>query len=153
MKHRKAFEKFVNLYNSVFFKLDRVPFAESPFFYLKDVCKILGFKDPLKALSNIGLCADPSLLDNNITRLVKKSHRYNTLGRPISNDFEYVIEELDVFRLILISKTKIALEIERELFNNVIPTFINDVPKKELRALFGYLGLFIFDIKKEKKTI
>ncbi len=153
MKHRKAFEKFINLYNSVFFKLDRVPLAESPLFYLKDVCKILGFKNPLKALSNIGLCADSSLLDNNITRLVKKSHRYDTLGRPISNNFEYVIEESDVFRLILISKTKIALEIEREFFNNVIPIFINNVPKKELRALFGHLGLFLFDIKKVKKTI
>ena len=149
--NRKELEKFISLCNNVFFKLDRVPVAKSHLFYLKDVCKLLEIKEPFETLPKIGLCVDSSLLCNN-TKLAKKAHRYNTLGCPISNGFECVIDESDVFRLIFLSKTKKALEIKREFFN-LIPLIINDFSKKELQASFGHLGVFLFDIKKVKKNI
>lgn len=48
---------------------------------------------------------------------------------------------------------KKALVIEKEFYNNVLPTILHDMPKKEMKAKFCNLGSFLFDIQKAKKTI
>lgn len=146
MKNKKKLDKFLTLLGSLLFSLDSIMTLNGRFYFLNDVCKVLKFKDPLKVLSMVGICVESSLLNkNNITRLAYKAKRNNT--------FEIVIDEMDVVRLILMSKDKKALAIEKEFYNNVLPIILHDMPKKEMRARFGNLGSFLFDIQKAKKTI
>lgn len=146
MKNKKKLDKFLALLGSLLFSLDFVMTFNGRFYFLNDVCKVLKFKDPLKVLSMVGICIDSSLLNkNNITRLAYKAKR--------NNAFEIVIDETDVVRLVLLSKEKKALAIEKEFYNNVLPTILHDMSKKEMIARFGDLGCFLFDIQKAKKTI
>ncbi len=146
MKNKKKLDEFLTLLGRLLLSLDVVINANDRFYFLDDVCKVLKFKDPLKALSMIGLCIESDLLNkNNINRLAYKAKR--------NNAFEIVIDETDVIRLILMSKNKKALAIEKEFYNNVLPAILHDMPKKEKNARFGNLGLFLYDIQKEKKTI
>ena len=146
MKNKKKLDKFLTLLGSLLFPVDFVMTFNGRFYFLNDVCKVLKFKDPLKTLSMVGSCIDSSLLNkNNITRLAYKAKR--------NNAFEIVIDETDVIRFILMSNNEKALAIQKEFYNNVLPSFLHDMPKKEMRAKFGNLGYFLFNIQKEKKTI
>lgn len=146
MKNKKKLDKFLTLLGHLLYPLDFMMTFNGRFYFLNDVCKVLKFKDPLKALSMVGICIDSSLLNkNNITRLAYKAKRNNV--------FEIVIDETDFIRLILMSKDKKALAVEKEFYNNVLPAILLDMPKKEMKARFGNLGTFLFDIQKAKKTI
>ena len=146
MKNKKKLDKFLTLLGRLLLSLDCIMTINGRFYFLNDVCKFLKFKDPLKALSMVGLCIESDLLNkNNITRLAYKAKR--------NNAFEIVIDETDVIRLVFMSKEKKALAIEKEFCNNVLPAILHDMPKKEMRARFGYLGSFLFDIQKAKKTV
>lgn len=146
MKNKKKLDKFLTLLGHLLYPLDSMKTVNGRFYFLNDVCKVLKFKDPLKALSMVGICIDSSLLNkNNITRLAYKAKRNNV--------FEIVIDETDFIRLILMSKDKKALAVEKEFYNNVLPAILHDMPKKEMKARFGNLGTFLFDIQKAKKTI
>lgn len=146
MKNKKKLDKFLTLLGSLLFPIDFVMTFNGRFYFLNDVCKVLKFKDPLKTLSMVGICIESSLLNkNNITRLAYKAKRNNV--------FEIVIDETDFIKLILMSKDEKALAIEKEFYNNVLPAILHDMPKKEMKARFGNLGLFLYDIQKEKKTI
>lgn len=146
MKNKKKLDKFLTLLGSLLFPIDFVMTFNGRFYFLNDVCKVLKFKAPLKTLSMVGICIDSSLLNkNNITRLAYKAKR--------NNAFEIVIDETDLIKLILMSKDEKALAIKKEFYNNVLPAILHDMPKKEMKARFGNLGLFLYDIQKEKKTI
>ena len=146
MKHHKKLDKFLTLLESILFYIESVMTTNGRFYFINDVCKVLKFKDSLKALSMLGICVDSSLINkNNVTRLAYKAKR--------GNAFEIVIDETDVIRFILMSNNEKALAIQKEFYNNVLPSFLHDMPKKEMRARFGNLGHFLFNIQKEKKTI